>query len=312
MNVLLVEDSPTLQFEISKYISTAGHSTTIANDGETAVQLMELNGADLIICDVEMPGLDGYETVSIIREFLGEKWVPIIFITKRDSVEDFIAGFDVGADDYLVKPVNEKILQAKLRVMERFILMQQQLNEARNAPEEAKKFDQLTHVYSSDHFLDLALLHWSILSRQSLPVSLLMIDIDYFKSFKEFYGEGATLKALKGVAQAITASVHRPGDFVGRITEDDFILMLPDTGESGAAKVARRICMAVEALNIEHKRSRVLGVVSVSIGVSSTGNIKKYSLDENIEVATRALQLANQKGNCFECVKLNFMPSSGT
>jgi len=256
MNVMLIEDSPTLQLEISNYIKNAGHSVTLANDGETAVQLMELSGADLVICDVEMPGLDGYETVSIIREFLGEQWLPIIFITKRDSVEDFVTGFEVGADDYLVKPVVEKILHAKLRVMERFILMQLQLNEARNTPEEATKFDQLTHVYSSDHFLDLALLHWSILSRQSLPVSLLMIDIDYFKTYQEFYGEQASSDCLKKVAKAITASVHRPGDFVGRITEEDFILMLPDTSESGAAKVAGRICSAVEALYIEHKRSR--------------------------------------------------------
>ncbi len=308
---MLVEDSPTLQLEISNYIKNAGHSVTVANDGETAVQLIELSGADLVICDVEMPGLDGYETVSIIREFLGEQWLPIIFITKRDSVEDFVAGFEVGADDYLVKPVNEKILHAKLRVMERFMLMQQQLNEARNTPEEAAKFDQLTHVYSSDHFLDLALLHWSILSRQSLPVSLLMIDIDYFKSFQQHCGEQASSDCLKKVAKAITASVHRPGDFAGRITEDDFILMLPDTNESGAEKVAKRICLAVEDLNIEHKKSRVLGVVSVSVGVVSSVNLKHYSLDDNIEAATNALQLASEKGNIFKSVKLSSMPSSG-
>ena len=312
MKVMLVEDSPTLQLEISNYIKNAGHSVIVANDGETAVQIIELSGADLIICDVEMPGLDGYETVSIIREFLGEQWLPIIFITKRDSVEDFIAGFEVGADDYLAKPVVEKILHAKLRVMERFILMQQQLNEARNTPEEAAKFDQLTHVYSSDHFLDLALLQWSILSRQSLPVSLLMIDLDYFKLYQEFYGEQVSSDCLKKVAKAITASVHRPGDFVGRITEDNFMLMLPDTRESGAAKVAERICLAVEALNIEHKRSRVLGVVSVSIGVSSSANLKKFNLDDNIETASNALQVANEKGNTFEGVKLSAMQSYGT
>lgn len=309
---MLVEDSPTLQLKISNYIKAAGHAITVANNGETAVQLMELSGADLVICDVEMPGLDGYETVSIIREFLGEQWVPIIFITKRDRIEDFIAGFEVGADDYLVKPVVEQILHAKLKVMERFILMQQQLNEARNTPEEATKFDKLTHVYSSDHFLDLALLHWSILSRQSLPVSLLMIDIDYFKLFQEYYGEQASTGCLKRVAKAITASVHRPGDFVGRITEDDFILMLPDTGDSGAAKVAARIVAAVEALNIEHKRSRILGVVSVSIGVATSLNLKKFSLEDNIKKATVALKQANTgKGNCFEVIRLSSMPSSG-
>ncbi len=312
MNIMLVEDSPTLQQQISNDIKSAGHAITVVSNGETAVQLMELSGADLIICDVEMPGLDGYETVSIIREYLGEQWVPIIFITKRGRLEDFIAGFEAGADDYLVKPVIKQILHAKLRVMERFILMQQQLNEARNTPEEATKFDKLTHVYSSDHFFDLAMLHWSILSRQMQPASLLIIDIDYFESYQEYYAEQASLNCLKSVAKAIMASVHRPGDFVGRITEDDFILMLPDTDEEGAAKVAERICLAVEALNIEHKSSRVLGVVSVSIGVATSINLKTFNLDKNIQAASHALQRASDgKGNCFETVKLTSMTTSG-
>lgn len=312
MKVLLVEDSPTLQVEISSYIKNAGHMLTVASNGETAVQLMELSGADLIICDIEMPGLNGLETVSIIRDFLGEQWIPIIFISKHDSVEDFLAGFEVGADDYLVKPVNEQILHAKMRVMERFMHMQQQLNEARNAPEEATKFDKLTHVYSSDHFFDLALLHWSILSRQSLTVSLLMIKIDYFKDYLNYYGEMLTQKCFKRVAQAISATVLRPGDFVGRITEDELILMLPDTGKAGSEKVAERICHSIEALNLEHKLSRVLGVVTVSIGVATTSNLKKYTLDSTIEEASKALTKAScNRGNCYEFIKLGTMKTSG-
>ena len=312
MKILLVEDSITLQTEISNYVMNAGHSVVVCDSGETAVQMMELAGADLIICDVEMPGLDGFETVSIIREFLGEQWIPIIFITKRDHVEDFLIGFDVGADDYLIKPVNEKILHAKMRVMERFILMQQQLNEARNAPEEACKFDKLTHVYSSDHFLDVALLHWSILSRQKLSVSLLIIDIDHFKDYFEFYGSDQACECLTKVAKAISNSVHRPGDFVGRMTESEFILMLPDTGMSGAAKVAERVCQRIEELNIEHKRSRILGVVSVSIGVGSTSNSRNFSLEKTIQAANNALDIIyhSKNGNCFEIIQLSSMKTS--
>jgi PleD family two-component response regulator len=88
--------------------------------------------------------------------------------------------------------------------------------------------------------------------------------------------------------------------------------MLPDTGEPGAAKVAERICLAVEALNIEHKSSRVLGVVSVSIGVATLINLKAFNLDKNIQAASQALQRASSgKGNCFETVKLTSMVTSG-
>jgi len=312
MKVLLIEDSPTLQLEISNYVENAGHSITVANDGETAVQIMELSGADLIICDIEMPGLDGYETVTIIREFLGDQWAPIIFITKRDKVEDCLAGYEVGADDYLVKPINEKILHAKMRVMERFIQMQQQLNQALNTPDEYKNFDDLTGAYRSDHFLDLAMLHWSILSRQNLPVSLVMLNIDYFEQYEEFYGEESRDICLKKVAKAICTSVHRPGDFVGRITEKEFIIMLPDTGKMGSEKVAARICQTVESLSLEHKRSRVLGVVSVSIGVASINNLKQATLDQTIATASSALEIISQdSGNDFKIIKLDSMKSIG-
>ncbi len=274
MKILLVEDSPVLQAELSNYIKNAGHAVTVADNGETAVQLMELTGADLIICDVEMPGLDGFETVSIIRDYLGEQWIPIIFITKRDQVEDFLAGFEAGADDYMIKPVNEKILQAKMMVMERFILMQQQLNEARNAPEESSKFDKLTHVYSSENFVDLAGLQWSMLTRQELAASILIVDIDHFGPYIDYYGQEESDKTLQKVAKAISSSVHRPGDFVGHLREDDFIVMLPDTGSIGANRVAERICIGIESLNIEHKRSRVLGVISASVGVATVLSLR--------------------------------------
>ncbi len=310
MHVLLVEDSQTLQKELSSYIVSADHKVTVAKDGETAVQIMELNGADLIICDIEMPGLNGYETVSIIREALGEYWVPIIFLTKRNTVEDFLRGIEVGADDYLIKPINEKVLHAKLKVMERFIIMQQQLNEALNAHEKAQKFDSLTQVYSKGHFLELAKLQWTILARQKHPASILVVEIDYLKEYKQHYEPQAAERCIQKVAKKLTASIHRPGDFVGRINDNQFVIMLPETSKSGSEKVAERILSQVESLNIENKKSRALGVVSVSVGGQAIINLKDSPLTEAIQTAHQNLEaVLEATGNDFKITKrsnLNF------
>jgi len=300
MHVLLVEDSPTLRREISQYILNAGHTVTVANDGETAVQVMELGGADLIICDIEMPGLDGYETVSIIRESLGEFWVPIIFLTKLNKVSDFLAGLEVGADDYLIKPVNQKVLHAKMKVLERFIIMQQRLNEALNTHEQVEKFDRLTHVYNIEPFQEIAKLQWSIQARQSKPISILAIGIDHYEEYKTHYGKEKASICLQKVATQLSSSIHRPGDFVGKLTEDYFVVLLPDTTKSGAEKVSERMCLAIESLLIEHKKSRVFGVVSISIGGYSALNLKDNELEKTVNRAKDNLEITLQEaGNTF-------------
>ena len=312
MHVLLVEDSQTLQNELSSYILNAGYEVTAAKDGETAVQIMELNSIDLIICDVEMPGLNGYETVSIIREALGEYWLPILFLTKRNTVADFLKGIEVGADDYLLKPINEKVLHAKMKVMERFIIMQQQLNEALNAHEKAKKFDPLTQVYSKTHFNDLAKLQWNVLARQKQPASILVIAIDYLQEHTEFYDEKATDAVIRSVAHKIRTAIHRPGDFVGRIEQNLFVMMLPETSKSGCEKVSERIVESVESLNIEHKKSRALGVASVSVGGQSVINLKTNQLSDAIKVAQHNLatvQAAN--GHDYLVTKKSELINSG-
>jgi diguanylate cyclase (GGDEF)-like protein len=312
MNILLIDDSPTIQQELASYVKNAGHSITLAKDGETAVQMMEMKGADLVICDVEMPGLNGFETVSIIRDSMRESWVPIIIISKRDDIEDLLEGYDVGADDYLIKPVDERLFQAKIKVMERFINTQQQLNEIRNLPKELQMFDALTQVYNFNHFIDRAQLHWSIMARQMLSASVLIIRLDYFKEYQEYYESEAAKTCLQSVASCISKSLSRSTDFVGRMFENDFIVLLPDTGKSGSEKIAERLCLAVESLNIENKPSRVLGVVSVTIGIATTSQLKNFSLDTCVDAASRTLETTGQDdGNLYKLEKLGTLKVSG-
>ena len=280
MKILLIEDSKTLRRIIGGYVESAGHVLVTADTGEIALQLLETEQFDLILSDVDMPGLGGFDTVRLIREMLGEHWIPIIFITSRDDDADFIEGFEAGSDDYIVKPIREVFLQAKIRVMERFINMQNKLHELIIQPAPPQQFDALTSCYNSHSFLHLAEIQWSVLARRNEPVCLMLVDIDYFSAYREFYGAKKGDLALKTVAKAVKQSALRPNDFVGRMNKNDFMIMLPATDEKGATKVANRMVTVIESQHIEHRKSPLSGVVSVSISGIATHSFDTVSLKD--------------------------------
>ncbi len=280
MKILLIEDSKTLRRLIRGYVESEGHTLVEAETGEIALQLLETEQFDLILSDVDMPGLGGFDTVRLVREMLGEHWVPIIFITSRDEDEDFVEGFDAGGDDYIVKPIREVFLQAKIRVMERFINMQSKLYELLNQPEPPQQFDPLTQCYNSHSFLHLVEIQWSVLARRNEPVSMLLVDIDYFSEYREFYGADKGDKMLQYIAKSVKKSVLRPNDFVGRMNKNDFMVMLPATDEKGALEVANRMLHEVEILGLEHKKSPLSGNVTISISGISTHSFDTVSLKD--------------------------------
>jgi PleD family two-component response regulator len=165
MKILLVEDSTTLRFAISRYIQEAGHEALLAQDGEEAMHIVDEVAVDMIIMDVEMPGLNGFETTALIREMLGEHWVPIIFVTGKSEETDFKDGIDAGGDDYLIKPVSRVILKSKIRAMERIIGMRNELNRVNRELTELSERDSLTRLYNRRTFETRATESWRQASR---------------------------------------------------------------------------------------------------------------------------------------------------
>jgi|TARA_B110000116_G_scaffold204289_1_gene179368 diguanylate cyclase (GGDEF)-like protein len=296
VNVLLVEDSATLRCAMTTYILNAGHHALVAESGERALQLIENSAVDLIIMDVEMPGLNGFETTRLIREWLKGFWLPIIFVTGKNDEKSYTEGIAAGGDDYLIKPISSVILKAKIHAMERIIQMRNKLSQLNNELEKLSQTDSLTQVYNRRAFDDIAQKYWLVATRRHSSISVLMLDVDHFKLYNDHYGHPAGDNCLVQVSAAMKASLLRPEDTLGRYGGEEFIVILPDTDRQGAEQLAATIRRNTEELQIEHKGSPTAAVVSISIGGATCSNTMDSSLEGLIKQADQALYKSKQAG----------------
>lgn len=299
MDILLVEDSATLRHAMSSYIRSAGHQSLIAASGEESLQLIETTPVDMIIMDVEMPGLNGFETTRLIREWLGDNWIPIIFVTGKSEDEDFAEGIEAGGDDYLIKPVSPIILSAKIRAMERITEMRNQLNQLNKDLEQLSQLDSLTQIFNRRTFTERARQYWQQANRQQRAMSALMIDVDHFKLYNDHYGHPAGDSCLRKVTKAIEGALQRPSDLLGRYGGEEFIVLLPETDLRGAQKVADNINNNVERLRLDHSVSPTAPFITVSIGGATCAHTTGLTLEELIKNADQQLYKAKHSNrNC--------------
>lgn len=303
LKILLVEDSPTLRHVLTGDIRHAGHEVIIAQSGEEALQIVESTTVDMILMDVEMPGLDGFETTRLIREMLFNHWIPIIFVTGKDNDEDLAQGIDAGGDDYLIKPVRRVILQAKIRAMERIIAIRDQLRHVNEELRDLSERDSLTKLFNRRVFQDRAEERWKQSVRSHEPLAILLLDIDHFKAYNDCYGHVAGDDCISQVANAIGRCVNRPGDVLARYGGEEFIALLHNTAEAGAWHVAESIRESVAALRIPHQDSLTAEHVTVSIGGSVIHITAGTTLLGQISSADKLLYSAKQNGRNRSVIK---------
>ncbi len=306
MNILIVEDSATLRHSMCRYIKNAGHTPVIAENGEHALQLFTPQSVDMIIMDIEMPGLDGLETTKIIRDCLEDYWIPIIFVTGKNDEADLKLGIEVGGDDYLIKPVSETILAAKIHAMERIIAMRNELSRLNANLVELSERDGLTKLYNRRTFDQLAETAWKQASRNNEPLSILIMDIDHFKQFNDSYGHLRGDDCIERVAESIQDSLTRPGDIVARYGGEEFIVLLPNTHEDGAYNISERIRENIENLNIKHHNSLSGSTVTISVGGAVIHHTSGTALLEQVHAADKALYASKAAGrNCVTVKRFN-------
>lgn len=270
MNILVVDDSSYQRQLITAMIEDSGFKAICANGFKEALDLLSENSVDLILMDIEMPDMNGFELTKVIRSTYPE-WVPIIFLSANDSEAYLAKGIDAGGDDYLTKPVKQVVLKAKIRAMERISLMKSALDRANKQLELLSSMDPLTQVLNR-RGLDLMLDSlWQDNIKQEAELSLMMLDIDCFKLYNDNYGHQMGDDCLTQVASIFNQALDQSSDVIGRYGGEEFIIALPYTPTESARFKAQEIINALLTAKIAHQHSTVLPFVTVSIGVSSTG-----------------------------------------
>jgi len=294
VNILVVDDNKFIREIVSAMIVASDHRAISANGHQQALASLAEHQIDLILMDIEMPEMDGFELTKKIRQ-LYHDWIPIIFLSANNS-DDFLAkGIDIGGDDYLTKPVNQIILTAKIRAMERISLMKSELDRANKQLEILSSIDPLTQVLNRRGLDDMLEKSWQTNIRQHGELSILMIDIDYFKPYNDHYGHPQGDKCLAKVANVLSQSLSRSTYFIARYGGEEFMVVLPFTPIADASLKAKEMITALQKQQIKHEYSTVSPYVTVSIGLSS-GHDLPVTPSALIEQSDKALYHAKESG----------------
>jgi len=294
LKILVVDDSAMMRDMVSTMIKKGGHDAVVAENHTACLSILKSQRIDLILMDIEMPQVNGFELTKIIRKEM-DHWLPIIFLSSNDSESYLSKGIDCGGDDYLTKPVKEVILNAKIRAMARIALMQSQLDDLNHQLAILSNVDPLTKVMNRRGLEDFLNKSWQVNIRQKSELSLLMLDIDYFKPYNDNYGHIQGDECLQEFAQILLKSINRSTDAVVRFGGEEFIIILPFTPLSGARFKAQEIIKLLKLASIKHEFSSVASFVTASIGITST-SLYADNYQELIEQADDALFQAKESG----------------
>ncbi|MBF0496562.1 MAG: diguanylate cyclase [Deltaproteobacteria bacterium] len=287
--VLIVDDEPG-NIRILVELLRPYYTTRVAVNGETALRIATSdNPPDLILLDIMMPGMDGYEVCRRLKADPYTQHIPVIFITAKDSEEDQITGFETGAVDYVTKPFSPVIVKARVKT-------HVELKKFREFYEGLSLRDGLTCIANRRRFDEYLNATWNMSRRESSPLSLILIDIDHFKLFNDNYGHKAGDACLIQVAQALAASLRRSVDLMARYGGEEFACILPNTTLDGATSLAEKFREGIMSLQISHAYSPTANYLTISQGAATMIPSSDTSPDILIKAADAALYRSKKAG----------------
>lgn len=323
-DILIVDDKPENLRLLATMLNGRGYEIRTAISGKLCLRAAKAIVPDLILLDINMPEMSGYEVCQHLRKETLTKNVPIIFLSALSEPLDKVKAFQSGGNDYVSKPfqVEEVCIrianQLKISSLQKQLEAQKQQLELQNSLLEAEVQSriaaetqllqinqQLQVLATKDSLTQLANRHlfdrfisqeWRRMSREKLPLSLILCDIDYFKRYNDRFGHQQGDRCLQQVARGIASVVNRPADLVARYGGEEFAVVLPNTNERGAMSVAENIRQQIENLQIPHPESSVSDRVTLSLGVACIIPHAKTDPQQLIQTSDDALYEAKQKG----------------
>ena len=293
-NVLVIDDSGTIRQGIKMVLQQAKLFDRIldAASAEEGLEIVRNERMELILCDIVMPGMDGYQFLSTVKGLVEYRDIPVILLTGRDSVESKVRGLDLGASDYVTKPFEADELIARVRVQIKVKRLQDELKIAKQRYKEMSITDFLTGIYNRRHFMELFTLEFSRSRRYDFQLSLMIFDIDNFKSINDTYGHSTGDEVLRVLSQMIREEI-RQHDVFARYGGEEFVLMLPQTSASGALSVAEKLRQKVAGHGFESMEGRA---ITISIGVATYPAPEFETSEKLINAADNALYVAKRSG----------------
>lgn len=294
--VLIVDDEPFIRTQLRLSLQCEGYRIAEAQDGREALTIFEQLHPDIVLLDAIMPDMDGFDCCTQLQSLDSGKYTPILMITGLEDQESVDRAFEVGAIDYVTKPIHWPVLRQRVKRLIQQSQLQQQLEAANRELQRLVTIDDLTQVANRRRFEEYCAQEWQRMAREQLPLSLILCDVDFFKSYNDTYGHQAGDRCLQEIAKAIKNTVKRPADLVARYGGEEFAVILPATNTEGAIVLAETICSAVKILAIPHSNSQVSPYVTITAGVSTDIPQPNSDFQAMIAAADRALYQAKIEG----------------
>lgn len=294
-SVLVIDDSPGARHQILDGLKDAG-LFQVYHEAESVIEGFKIalsEPLDVILCDLDMPGMDGFKFLSMIKTRKELQDIPVILVTGINDQDSKIRGLERGASDYLTKPYDPAELIARVKVQLKIKTLQDSLKKSNQALMELSNTDPLTHLSNRRFLMKTLEKELQRCERSQKPMALIMVDVDHFKPVNDTYGHQQGDVVLQTLADQMKAHL-RDYDLAARFGGEEFALVLPETALAEAVQVAERLRVAISELRIptDHDEIRL----TISLGVATYPHPKVRTVDNLILEADRALYNAKEKG----------------
>ena len=295
--ILLAEDDPVTRMLMTRFLKKAGYEVDAVADGAEALDKMMKRYYPILVTDWEMPGMDGVALCKAVRNMQLDGYVYVLLLTARDTKENIIAGLEAGADDYLVKPVHEPELVARLNAGRRILALEHSLRAANHRNRILSITDALTGAYNRRYLMEQLPRELERCRRYAYPLTVIMCDIDHFKLINDERGHAAGDDVLQQFVGRVQRSIRSNSDWIARYGGEEFLLVLPETAYKSGVFVAEKVRSLIRAEAFATRMGET--VVTSSFGVASTGQhgpdlaLKVESL---IKAADQCLYQSKQAG----------------
>lgn len=305
--ILIVDDDIFMRKILMRYLERENYRVVEAANGLEALKLFQECQPDLILLDAVMPVLDGFECCSMLQKIPQGDYTPILIITALEDRESVDRAYEVGASDYVAKPIHWAVLRHRVRHLLEQSNLRQKLESANRRLavvvrelQRLVSIDGLTQVANRrclDEYLEQ---EFKRSCREKVPISLVLCDIDFFKKYNDNYGHQEGDLCLQAVAQSISKATNRPADLVARYGGEEFVIVLPNTDQEGGMNIAVKATELVRSLQLPHNYSEVAPYVTISCGVATLfPHQHTQAINSLLKSADRALYVAKAEGrNC--------------